>query len=274
MIFISILILSALSLAGTAAYFSVVGLATIFAASFWPVVIMGSVLEAGKLVTASFLYRFWHKIRMPMKIYLCSAVLVLMLITSAGIFGILSGSYQHDSLPLKQMEAKVQMLTQERDTLADRKKQIDGIIAAISPNYITKRIEQQKKFEAEENNINKRIPELNKEIQELTEKKLNQEAHTGPIVYLAKLLGRPIDDATAYMLYLIMFVFDPLAVTLTIGANMAVIEHKKTKTGDKKPEENIVRKTAKVEPKKETNKEPPPSATAEEKRAWKHRNTF
>ena len=223
MLFIGILVLTAMAIASVAAYFSIVGLASIFASLFWPVVIMGVALEAGKLVAASFVYRYWDSIKWTMKTYLISAILVLMMITSTGIFGMLSSGYQKDSLPLKEITAQVELLKQEKSELIDRKKQIDGIIAAISPNYITKRIEQQKTFAPETDRINHRIPEITAKIQELTNKKINQEVHVGPITFIAKALGKDIDDATKYMVFLIMFAFDPLAVILTIGANMAII---------------------------------------------------
>ena len=223
MLFIGILVLTAMAIASVAAYFSIVGLASIFASLFWPVVIMGVALEAGKLVAASFVYRYWDSIKWTMKTYLISAILVLMMITSTGIFGMLSSGYQKDSLPLKEITAQVELLKQEKSELIDRKKQIDGIIAAISPNYITKRIEQQKTFAPETDRINHRIPEITAKIQELTNKKINQEVHVGPITFIAKALGKDIDDATKYMVFLIMFAFDPLAVILTIGANMAIV---------------------------------------------------
>ena len=227
MVFIALLFLSAFSLASCAAYFSIVGLATIFAGSFWPVIIMGGSLEVAKLITASFLYRYWKTTSKLMKGYMITAVVTLMLITSAGIFGFLSGAHQQKSLPLKQIDAKIESLKHEKADLLTRKQQIDEIIAKIPPAYITKRIELMKTFSGEENKINKRIPEITVELRELTQKELTQETETGPIVFISKVIGVDMDDTTSFMIYLIMFVFDPLAVTLTIGANMAVLKNKK-----------------------------------------------
>jgi len=223
MIFITLLILATLGIAGSAAFFSIYGLANIFEGSFWPVVIMASSLEAGKLVAASFVYRYWSNITFLMKAYLLSAILVLMMITSAGIFGYLSAAYQQDALPLKEITSTMYLLKEEKVDLKSRIKQIDGIIAAIGPNYITKRIEQQEKFAPERRRIDTRLVELTKEIRELSRKKINQEVHTGPITFIAKAMGNEIDDATKWMIFLIIFAFDPLAVILTIGANMAIV---------------------------------------------------
>lgn len=138
----------------------------------------------------------------------------------------LAVGHQQDALPLKEIDAAVSLLTQEKQELLERKKQIDGIVAAINPNFVSKRIEQQEKFSSETNRINNRLPELTKEIRELTNKKINQEVHTGPITFIAKALGKEIDDATKWMIFLIIFAFDPLAVILTIGTNMAILMRK------------------------------------------------
>src|SRR6056300_1260595 len=92
--FIALLtLLSALSISGVAAYYSIIGLATIFPGAFWPVVIMGSVLEAGKLVCASWLYRNWKRTNILLRSYLFFAVIVLIMVTSMGIFGFLSKAH-------------------------------------------------------------------------------------------------------------------------------------------------------------------------------------
>lgn len=119
--FIILLILVTLSIAGSAAFFSVYGLAQIFTGSFWPVVVMAGSLEAGKLIAASFCYRYWQKITFFLKTYLVTAIFVLMLITSAGIFGFLSSAYQQNILPLAEMERKVELLVQKVDGLEELK---------------------------------------------------------------------------------------------------------------------------------------------------------
>ena len=141
--FIILLVLSTLSIAGSAAFFSIYGLAQIFTGSFWPVVIMASSLEAGKLISASYVYRYWNKISILMRSYLIAAVLILMVITSAGIFGFLSAAYQQDILPLEQNKQQVVLLLHEKDEIQnlkserlERRKQIDNDIASLPNNYV------------------------------------------------------------------------------------------------------------------------------------------
>lgn len=110
MFFIGVLIATTLAIAGSAAFFSIYGLAQIFTGSFWPVVIMASSLEAGKLVAASYVYRFWNKINIYLKAYYISAIAVLMIITSAGIFGFLSRAHIEQSANSTQSVAQVERL--------------------------------------------------------------------------------------------------------------------------------------------------------------------
>lgn len=125
MIFLILLILTTAAIAGSAAFFSVYGLAYTFSGTFWSVVVMGGSLEAGKLMAASYLYRFWNNTHLLLRWYLMAGVIALMLLTSAGIFGYLSSGYQADVLPLKEMNEQVRLLEDERQRAIDRKAQID-----------------------------------------------------------------------------------------------------------------------------------------------------
>ena len=114
MLFIAILIIAATAIAGAAAFFSVYGLAFTFSGTFWSVVVMGTSLELGKLVAASYLYRYWKQTHIALKVYLMTGVLALMVLTSTGIFGYLSTGYQTDVLPLKQAQEQVKLLDEEK----------------------------------------------------------------------------------------------------------------------------------------------------------------
>ncbi len=227
--FIIILALSAFSIAGTAAWFSVVGLSSIFAGTSLAVIVMGSVLEFGKLVAASYTYRFWNTISIITKTYLITAIFGLMLITSAGIFGQLSKGYQTDTIPLRDITTQLNSLENEKISLQDRKKQIDGIIASISPNYITKRMELIDKLSPETSKINARIPIIIQRIRDLKTTQISEEGKVGPIIYIAKAFNCTVDEATKWMILLIIFVFDPLAVTLTIATNNALMQRQANK---------------------------------------------
>jgi len=244
MIFIVILILTALSLAGTAAFFSIYGLAAIFSGIFWPVVIMGTVLEVGKLVAISYLYRFRETVSLVVKVYLYSAVLILMLITSAGIFGFLSMGYQQDILPLKQQEQQIMLLQAEqleisgfKDERLSRRKQIDDDVASLPNNFVKGRQRLLKTYGPEleqlRNDISGYTAQLNKktlQLSELKQQKLLTEVHIGPIIFLAAAINSDTNDATKWIILLLIFVFDPLAVFLTVAANHAlVVGHKRQK---------------------------------------------
>lgn len=243
MFFIFLLILTTLSIAGSAAFFSVYGLAQIFSGSFWPVVAMATSLEAGKLITASYAYRYWKKISLWMKFYLVAALIVLMVITSTGIFGFLSAAYQKDVLPLKTQEQQITLLEQEKIELEklkqeriERKQQIDEQVANLPSNYVKGRQNLMAGFKDETNQLNTDVAKYTELIRDKTLKiaeikttMLNQSVHIGPIIYIAKILEQDTDNATKYLIFLIIFAFDPLAVILTIGANIAILERSREK---------------------------------------------
>lgn len=240
MFFLVVLVLTTLSIAGSAAFFSIYGLAQIFTGSFWPVVVMASSLEAGKLVSASFLYRYWSKIGFLMKTYLFTAIFILMVITSAGIFGFLSAAYQQDILPLEEMETQIEVY-EGRKTEIDQSKvdllaelaRMDAQIDAIPGNHSTNRRRMRESQEADRERVRSELARLASEFQvitteqgELRKQVLSQAVHTGPIIFIAEAFGREVDDATKWMILIIIFAFDPLAVILTIGANIAYVERR------------------------------------------------
>jgi len=238
MVFITVLILVTLSIAGSAAFFSIYGLAQIFSGAFWPVVIMAGSLEAGKLVAASYAYRYWNKMNIFMLGYLLLAILVLMSITSAGIFGFLSSAYQQDILPIKLQQQKLALLEKEKTELTalkserlERKQQIDADIAALPNNYVTGRQRLMKSYGPEIAQLRKDISDYTTEIRaktlqisDIKNKVTQAEVHVGPIVFIASAFNKDVDDATKWLILLIIFAFDPLAIVLTIGVNKALLE--------------------------------------------------
>jgi len=226
MVFIILLILSALTISATAGYFSIYGLAAIFTGSFWSIVIMGSSLEVGKLMAASYVYRFWDKINFLMKTYLISAIIVLMFITSVGIFGFLSASYQEDSIPLAEMSGLVDDYKIERTKLEARKQQMDNDIAALPNNYVSGRKRLQTMYKDEFTKIRERLDVISTELSKVQKQKIVQESHTGPIIYIAKVMNKDVDNAIKYMIFMIMFAFDPLALVLVLATNSAISDRK------------------------------------------------
>ena len=231
--FILLLIFITLSIAGTAAVFSVYGLAQLFSGAFYPVIVMGASLEAGKLVTASFLYRYWKILSFAMKSYLILAVFILMVITSIGIFGFLTKSYLSDTASLGSVQYELETITREQDLLIKDRDAITVAKTKATTNIVdisdnTKRWmykgkdDTAKVLDQKYATITTKIQENDAAIGKLKEKLGETQAHVGPIVYVAKAFGASIDDATKYMVLILITVFDPLAVALTIGCNLAL----------------------------------------------------
>ena len=212
-------LLCALALSGIAAYYSVIGLAAIFTGAFWPIVFMGSVLEASKLVTTSWLYRNWKNCPFLLKSYLTTAVVILMLITSMGIFGFLSKAHIDSTLDSGANMVEVKTLNQQEKIAKER---LDYLLArAKDPSTASNRLDKQ-------------IQDTQKELNEISKKKLpllkesnKLVAEVGPIKYVGDMVygtddDNAIDKAVRLVIMLIMVVFDPLAVLLLIAANMSM----------------------------------------------------
>jgi len=239
-------LLVALALSAVSAYYSIIGLATIFASAFIPVVLMGSVLELGKLVTASWLYNNWHHTPRVLKYYLTSSVIVLMFISSMGIFGFLSKAHIEQSLSINTGTADQVAIIQnkidfEKQSIADLDKQIAQIDAAI--NKMTDRgqaanslraAEQQRRqrdvFVSRKDTHVKNISALTTERIKLESEVKKLEAEVGPLKYIAELVydnadGNQLEKAVRYVIIIIVLVFDPLAVLLLIAANLGIRKH-------------------------------------------------
>ena len=243
MIFIALLVLTTTAIAGAAAFFSVYGLAATFSGTFWSVVMMGASLEAGKLIAASYLYRYWHKTSIWLKTYLMAGVATLMILTSTGIFGYLSSGYQQDVLPLKQAEEQIKVLEDEKDRLIARKTQIDKQIANLPTNSVRGRVQLIKGFKDEQASVTQRITSLDQEILANKTKLIQTQAHIGPITYIASAFGLDTDNATKYLIYLIIFAFDPMAVALTLAVNIAVrLRKEELEEADRQSHEERMRK--------------------------------
>jgi hypothetical protein len=219
MILIILTLLSALLLSGIAAYYSIIGLAAIFTGAFWPIVFMGSVLEASKLVTASWLYRNWKTCPRLLKYYLTSSVVILMIITSMGIFGFLSKAHIDSTLEAGANSVEIRTLNQQEKIVKERL------------DYLLKRAGNPETASA---NVDRQIQQTQKELAEINKKKLpllKEEnkliAEVGPIKYIGDMIygtedANAIDKAVRLVILLIMVVFDPLAVLLLIAANMSL----------------------------------------------------
>jgi hypothetical protein len=212
-------LLSALLLSGIAAYYSIIGLAAIFTGAFWPIVFMGSVLEMSKLVTASWLYRNWKTCPLLLKSYLTSAVVILMVITSMGIFGFLSKAHIDSTLEAGANSVEIRTLKQQEKIANERLEYL--LKRAGNPETASASVDRQiQQTQKELADINKRKLPLLKEENKLV-------AEVGPIKYIGDMVygvddANAIDKAVRLVIMLIMVVFDPLAVLLLIAANMSM----------------------------------------------------
>jgi hypothetical protein len=228
--------LTAIALSAIAAFYSVIGLAQIFPGSFWPIIIMGSVLEVAKLVTVSWLYNNWNDTVRIMRYYFLSAIILLMLITSMGIFGYLSRAHIESNIVVGANSVQLRTLeTQEKIA----KERLDYLLQrAGDPSTATNRIDKQ-------------IQETQSELKRISQEKLpllteenKLTAEIGPIKYIAEMLYTKddpefIDKAVRVVILIIIVVFDPLAVLLLIAANQS---YKKTKKEEEPPNKKATKK--------------------------------
>lgn len=210
-------LLAALLLSGIAAYYSVIGLALIFSGAFWPVVFMGSSLEFAKLVTASWLYRNWKKAPILLKSYLTASVILLMLITSMGIFGFLAKSHIDSTLDAGVNSVEIKTLNAQEKIAKER---LDYLLArAKDPSTASNKLDNQIQ------STQKELAEINKKRLPLLKEENKLVADVGPIKYVADIFfegDAALDKAVRLVIFLIMLVFDPLAVLLLIAANMSM----------------------------------------------------
>ena len=243
----------ALALSASAAWYSIIGLTAIFAAAKIPIIIMGATLEVSKLVVASWLYRNWKEIPFLMKTYLTGALLVLMFLTSMGIFGFLSKSHADQSMNSGDVIAQIEMLEQKiqieqskidsaKTTLVQLDTQVNEMIGrSTSTSAINRSITIRKQQDKERSALIQSIEESQSRINELREELIpfktqnrQLEAEVGPIKYIAALIyGENADEnllekAIRWVILLIVGVFDPLAVVMLIAASWSMKHRSKS----------------------------------------------
>jgi len=222
--------LSALFIAGSAAAFSVYGLAKLFSGAFISVVIMASALELGKLVTASFLYRYWNMINWFQKVYMTIATIVLIFITSAGIFGYLSNAYQGATLEFEKQSTELLTIEERIEQLEEDKvflkEELEVAISELPDNYITAKRKLREDYNPQILEINNELLEYKKTRADLEIGLVSTGVDVGPAIYLARTFGTDIDTVVKFFIFILIFVFDPLAVMLVIAYNQALLERK------------------------------------------------
>lgn len=251
--------LSAFSLAGAAAFFSVTGLSKLFGGAQEAVIIMASSLEFSKLVTASFLHKYWKTIDWKLKTYLTIGTVTIMFITSAGIYGFLSSAYSETSNKLDNIDGQIALVEQKKKIIQDditrlesnqklKQDRVQSLItlrsqqeARVDSLYnrgranIARRVEDQinqsnleiTRVTTETDDLGQKIQAKNDEIAKLDTEILGLKnndvaGEVGPLKYIAKLTGYSMDSVVNFFILLLIFVFDPMAVCLVIATNITL----------------------------------------------------
>ena len=291
-IFPIIIALSALSVSASAAFYSVFGLSKLFAGASTQVIIMVGTLEVAKLVVASLLYQYWDKINKLLRTYFLIATFVLMVITSGGIYGFLSGAYQETATQSEFMDRQVNVIELKQDRFEETKSDLKVEKAALtksisdlrialsnptSVSYYSEEAEQVitttsssarralqaelKTSISERDQIDLRLNAATDSVAALDvailDAQINNESarELGPLKYMSELTGWTMSKVVNWFMILIIFVFDPLAIGMIVAANMAFANIKGVARDPKDYEvygEKIITKEVPVEVIKET----------------------
>jgi len=266
--FIPLLGFTALFVAGNAAFFSVFGLSKLFAGATLSVIFMASSLELAKLVTAAYLYRYWGIINTFMKSYLLVGVVTLILITSGGIFGFLSNAYQGATIEFEKQSTtllyKEDRLVQLEEDKVYLKEELEQAISELPENYRTAKRLLREEYNPKVLAVNDEILGIKQEIGDLKVGLVETGVDVGPAIYLARAFGTDIDTVVKFFIFILIFVFDPLAVSLVVAYQVAITGgirryevYNEKKVVEKKPVP-VNKTTWKKEKVKELKPEPEP----------------
>ena len=223
--------LSAILIAFSAAFFSVFGLSKLFAGASLSVIIMAGSLEFGKLVAASFLYRYWDKINFLQKFYMSLATIILIAITSAGIFGFLSNAYQGATVEFEKQSTtlmfKEERLAQLQEDKVFLKSELEQAISELPENYRTAKRKLREDYQPQISEINQKLLNIKGEIGDLKTALVETGVDVGPAIYLARTFNTDIDTVVKFFIFVLIFVFDPMAVMFIVSYNV-VLEHSTT----------------------------------------------
>ena len=277
---------SALSVSASAAFYSVFGLSHLFAGASTEVIIMAGALEFAKLVVASLLYQYWNVLNKWLRAYLMSAVFILMVITSGGIYGFLSGAFEETNTQSKFLEKQVEIQTAKQNIFIEKKEdlslekiQLNQTIADLrtslsnptSVSYYSEEAGQvitttsSSTRRALQSELNTAIVErdtISQQINAVTdsigvydvkilEQQIGNESarELGPLKYMAELTGKPMEQIVNWFMLLIIFVFDPLAIAMVVAANMAFAQIKPFKPKEIKKDYKVYKKNEVIEEK-------------------------
>ena len=230
--------MAAIAVAGTGAYFSVTGLGVLFSGASTAVVVMASALEFAKLVTASYLEQKWKETTLFLKVYLTSAVFILMLITSAGIFGYLSNAFQQQNIKLQQVDREVEIWNVKIQSNESQIKTYSEQLASMQSNQgkildggkvnnrllrsIDNRDKQTQKISDKISKLQEENAGYNEEINKIRTTNIDIEKEVGGFRFIAEAFQTDLNIVVKWFMFLIVFVFDPLAIALVIALNKLI----------------------------------------------------
>ena len=224
--FSSLIGFSALLVAGSAAFFSVFGLSKLFSGAALSVIVMAGSLEFTKLVAASFLYQYWYDMGRILKWYLTLGVAVLVLITSAGIFGYLSNAYQGATVVFEKQttallayEDRLEQLEEDKVFL---KEELDIQVASLPENYITAKRKLREDFNPQIQKVNNEILDIKGKVADLKVELIETGVDVGPAIYLARTFDTDVDTVVKFFIFILIFVFDPMALAMVIAWNTSL----------------------------------------------------
>ena len=256
-IFPYVVLIAALTLAASAAYYSVYGISKLFSAAAVAVAIMAGTLEASKLIAATYLHRYWKKINFLLKFYLTSAVIILMIITSIGIYGFLTAAYQTTANELFVMDKEIAVIEMKKSRYQEQlngyieeKSQLANSITELTKGLSNNKVQWRDKetgqiitstssktrkvlqtqlndFKLQRDKISLKIESLTDSVTKLDIRVLDIQSNStvtneiGPLKYVSELLDRPMNQVVNWFILIFIFVFDPFAVILLISANKA-----------------------------------------------------
>ena len=256
-IFPYVVLIAALTLAASAAYYSVYGISKLFSAAAVAVAVMAGTLEASKLIAATYLHRYWKKINFLLKFYLTSAVIILMIITSIGIYGFLTAAYQTTANELFVMDKEIAVIEMKKSRYQEQlngyieeKSQLANSITELTKGLSNNKVQWRDKetgqiitstssktrkvlqtqlndFKLQRDKISLKIESLTDSVTKLDIRVLDIQSNStvtneiGPLKYVSELLDRPMNQVVNWFILIFIFVFDPFAVILLISANKA-----------------------------------------------------
>ena len=230
-------------IAGSAAFFSVFGLSKLFAGATLSVIIMAGSLEFGKIIGASFLYRYWNSIANWLKVYMTVGVITLVVITSAGIFGFLSNAYQGATIEFEKQSTtllyKEDRLEQLEEDKVYLKQELSQAVNALPDNYPTAKRKLREEYNPKVLELNDHILDIKQDISDLKVSLVETGVDVGPAIYLARAFNTDIDTVVKFFILILIFVFDPMAVSLILAYNKVLEEDRKKIISKPKKRSNL-----------------------------------